>query len=104
MTISHEASMDAREPADDDFETFEQLEPGDEVKFIEWAVSPLTVVAREDDEEVGELIRVEAEGSESFLYAVDGHLWHYSPEYEGENNPFPVQNLVHVEEVEAETE
>jgi hypothetical protein len=47
-------------------------------------------------------VRVEAEGSESFLYQVDDHLWHYVPEDEfaGENNPYPVQNLVLLESSE----
>ncbi|RDZ64042.1 hypothetical protein C5B90_13145 [Haloferax sp. Atlit-12N] len=104
MTISHEPSMDAREPADDDFETFEQLEPGDTIKFLEWPVEALSVIGWEEDDEYGEVVRVEVNDKESFIYEVDGNLWNYSPEYEGENNPFPVQNLVHVEEVEAETE
>jgi len=95
--------MEAREPADNDLELFDEIESGDVVKFFEWAVEPLTVVGREDDEEVGERVRVEAEGSESFIYEVDGNLWYYTPEedYEGENNPFPVQNLVRVDTAEA---
>jgi hypothetical protein len=45
----------------------------------------------------------ESEGSESFLYQVDDHLWHYVPEDEfaEESNPYPVQNLVLLESSEA---
>lgn len=91
--------LEPRQPREDDHELFEDLEPGDSVTFFEWPVEPLTVVDREDDENVGERIRVESEGEESFLYETDGTLWHYVPEetYSGENNPFPVQGLSLVE-------
>jgi len=73
------------------------------VKFFEWPVEPLTVLGWEDDENVAERLRVEAAGSESFLYRVEDHLWHYVPEkeYDEENNPFPVQNFVLVEPQQA---
>jgi len=98
MAVDHAPELDAREPKDGDLETFENLGEGDEVTFFEWPVEPLTVVGREQDEGVGEKVRVESEGDESFLYEVDGHIWHYVPEeqYSGENNPYPVQNLRHV--------
>lgn len=60
MTISHSPHLDAREPADGDLETFENLTAGDRVSFFEWPVEPLTVIAREDDENVGERVRAEA--------------------------------------------
>ena len=102
MEIVHNPSLDAREPREGDLEAFEGLEPGESVKFFEWPVEPLTVLGWEDDENVGERLRVKAEGGESFLYRVEGHLWHYVPkeEFGGENNPFPVQNLVLVESTE----
>ena len=95
MSINHAPELEAREPRDDDLELFEALEPGDGVTFFEWPVEPLTVIQREEDENVGERIRVESEGDESFLYEVDGTLWHYVPEdtYSGENNPYPVEGL-----------
>ncbi|GAB7093460.1 hypothetical protein JCM30237_06120 [Halolamina litorea] len=97
MDIHHNPSLDQREPRDGDLALFEGLEPGDTVSFFEWPVEPLTVLAREEDANVGERVRVKAEGSESFLYEVDGYLWHYVPEeeYAGEDNPFPVENLVY---------
>ncbi|MDL0123498.1 hypothetical protein [Halobacterium salinarum] len=102
MTITHDPTLDAREPADGDLETFENLSPGDEVSFFEWPVEPLTVIAREEDEQVGERVRVEAVGEESFLYEVDGRLWHYVEDQENrEENPFPVQNLVLKDPVES---
>lgn len=99
MAVQHTPSLDSREPAADDLAVFGSLEPGDSVTFFEWPVEPLTVKAREDDENVGERVRVEAEGGESFLYQVDGHLWHYVPEevYAGDDNPFPVVNLALVD-------
>lgn len=92
--------MDARPPRSNDLSRFEELEPGDVVNFFEWPVEPLTVLARESDGAVGTRVRVEAEGSESFIYEVDGCLWHYVPEdeYSGANNPFPVQSLRRVDE------
>ncbi|WP_435075625.1 hypothetical protein [Halorubrum sp. HHNYT27] len=103
MSIEHNPTLDAREPQQGDIETFEELERGDSVKFFEWPVEPLTVIGWEEDDNVGKRVRVEAEGGESFLYQVDGHLWHYVPEDEfaGENNPYPVQNLVFLESSEA---
>lgn len=103
MEVVHNPSLDAREPREGDLELFEGLEQSDSVKFIEWSVEPLTVLAWEDDENVGRRLRVKAEGSESFLYRVEGHLWHYVPEkeFDGEYNPFPVQNLVLAEPTEA---
>ncbi|WP_435068509.1 hypothetical protein [Haloplanus sp. C73] len=103
MEIVHDPSLDAREPREGDLEAFEGLEPGDSLKFFEWPVEPLTVLGWEDDESVGKRLRVEAEGSESFLYRVEDHLWHYVPEeqYDEANNPFPVQNLVLVEPQQA---
>ena len=92
--------MEPREPADDDLDIFYSLESGDVVNFFEWAVEPLTVLDRDEDEEVGECVRVEAEGSESFFYEVDGYLWHYSPDYDGENNPYPVRDIVRVDTAE----
>ncbi|AEH35596.1 hypothetical protein [Halopiger xanaduensis] len=80
MEIVHDPSLDPREPREGDLEVFEGLEPGDSVKFFEWPVEPLTVLGWEDDENVGERLRVKAEGSESFLYRVEDHLWHYVPE------------------------
>jgi len=99
MTIDHQPSIDPREPQKDDLEVFEDLKPGDSVSFFEWPVEPLTVIEREEDDVVGERVRVEAAGSESFLYETDGYLWHYTPEkeYSGDNNPFPVENLTVVE-------
>ncbi len=95
MTITHEPNIDAREPAEGDLETFQNLSPGDEVSFFEWPVEPLTVLEREDDDTVGERVRVESLGEESFLYEVDGYLWHYvEGQPEREDNPFPVENLV----------
>jgi hypothetical protein len=60
------------------------------------------VIQREENENVGERIRVESERDESFLYEVDGTLWHYVPEdtYSGENNPYPVEGLSLVESSE----
>ncbi len=103
MAVNHAPALEARDPKEGDVETFENLEGGDVVTFFEWAAEPLTVIGREEDENVGEKVRVEAHGDESFLYEVDGQLWHYVPEekYAGENNPFPVQNLRHVESNEA---
>lgn len=99
MVIKHTPNLEPREPREGDLELFEDLEPDDVVTFFEWSVEPLRVIGREDDENVGERIRVEAEGGESFLYEIDGTLWHYVPEeiYSGENNPFPVQGLSLVE-------
>ncbi|MBP1986760.1 hypothetical protein [Halolamina salifodinae] len=97
MTISHEPSMDAREPTDGDLETFRDLAEGDEVKFFEWPVSPLRVLGWEEDSEFGEVVKVESEGSKSYLYEVEGHLWHYDADGEGEANPYPVENLVLVD-------
>ncbi len=95
MAINHEPEFDARDPKEGDLETFESLSKGEVVTFFEWPVEPLKVIAREDDENVGERVRVESEGDVSFLYEVDGQLWHYVDEekYSGENNPFPVQSL-----------
>ena len=95
MTINHSPKMEPRKPSEGDMELLEQLEDGEEVTFFEWAVEPLTVRGREEDESVGKCVRVEAEGSESFLYTVDGRIWHYvdEEEYGGDNNPYPVQNL-----------
>jgi len=61
------------------------------------------VISREDDENVGERVRVKAEGDESFRYEVNGCIWYYvdKEKYEGENNPFPVQNLVRVDTAES---
>jgi len=73
MSINHAPDMDAREPKDGDLETFEALENGDTVTFFEWPVAPLEVVDRVEDENVGEAVRVESEGEESYLYEVDGH-------------------------------
>jgi len=52
---------------------------------------------------MGERLRVGAEGSESLLYRGGDHIWHYVPEeeFDGESNPFPVQNPVLVEPTEA---
>ncbi len=102
MTITHEPDLDAREPAHGDIETFEDLAPGDEVSFFEWPVEALTVLEREPDENVGERVRVKAGGEESFLYEVDGELWHYVDDGQADHeaNPFPVQNLVRKESVE----
>lgn len=102
MDINHSPKIDGREPKGDDLEVFTNLEEGDTVNFFEWAVEPLTVIGWEDDETVGERVRVEAEGGESFLYEVDGQIWHYvdEREYKGKNNPFPVQSLVLVDTVE----
>jgi len=94
MKVNHNPGMDARAPADGDLETFHSLSEGDEVKFFEWPVSPLTVLGWVEDSEWGEVVKLEAEGSESFIYEADGNLWHYDPDGEGEANPFPVQNLV----------
>ncbi len=95
MTIIHDPELDPREPADGDIETFRNLEPGDHVSFFEWPVEPLTVRGREADDEVGERVRVEAAGEESFLYKIDGRLWHYvDNQPDREENPYPVQNLV----------
>lgn len=100
MTITHHPEMDPREPHNEDIELFKSLEAGDVVTFFEWPVEPLKVIRREDDDTVGERVRVEAEGDESFLYQVDGNLWHYvdEEEYSGENNPFPVQDLTLIDE------
>jgi len=99
MSINHAPDMDAREPKDSDMETFEALENGDTVTFFEWPVAPLEVIGRVEDENVGDAVRVESEGDESYLYEVDGHLWHYVDEekYSGENNPYPVQSLRQVD-------
>jgi len=99
MPIEHSPEYEPREPRDDDIDVFESLQQGDVVSFFEWPVEPLRVLGREQDENVGERVRVRSEGDESFLYEVDGHLWHYVDEekYDGENNPFPVQNLVRVD-------
>lgn len=100
MTITHDPELDAREPRDGDLELFDTLEPGDEITFFEWPVEPLTVLEREPAENVGERIRVQAEGSESFLYKTNDTLWHYTPEeqYSGDNNPYPVQALTRTEQ------
>jgi hypothetical protein len=74
MFIEHNPTLEAREPKQNDIETFENLDPGDSVKFFEWPVEPLTVIGWEEDENVERRVRVEAEGGESFLYQVDGHL------------------------------
>ena len=101
MTISHAPSLDPREPVDGDLETFRNLTPGDRISFFEWPVEALTVLDREDDENVGECVRVEAAGEESFLYEADGALWHFTEEEpDREENPFPVQNLVLKEQTE----
>ena len=97
MTIDHSPEMDPREPREGDMETFHGLEVGDRVTFFEWPVEPLTILARENDPEVGKRVRAEAVEEESFLYEDDGYLWHYSGEPEAENNPYPVQNLRLVE-------
>ncbi len=95
MSISHSPSLDPRDPADGDVEMFRTLSSGDRISFFEWPVEPLTVLGREDDENVGERVRVEAAGEESFLYEADGALWHFTEEQpDSETNPFPVQNLV----------
>jgi len=103
MVIEHSPSLEPREARENDLEVFENLEPGDSVKFFEWPVEPLSVIGWEEDDNVERRVRVEAEGAESFLYQIDGRLWHYVPEEEfpGENNPYPVQNLVLVEPSEA---
>ena len=93
MTIDHSPEMDPREPREGDMETFHGLEVGDRVTFFEWPVSSLEVVGWEEDEAVGECVRVQSEGEESFMYEVDGRLWHYSPDVEAENNPFPAEGL-----------
>lgn len=92
--IHHDPDLDPREPREGDLETFRNLEEGDEVSFFEWPVEPLTVFGREEDEQFWERVRVKAAGDESFLYEVDGHLWHYAEADVGEANPYPVQNLV----------
>mgnify|MGYP006298930819 CR=1 FL=1 len=96
MTINHDPDLEDRKPADGDLETFENLQPGDRISFFEWPVEPLTVLERETDDNVGERVRVEAAGGESFLYETAGTLWHYVDEggTSREENPFPVQNLV----------
>lgn len=103
MAIEHSPEYEPREPRGDDLEVFESLEVGDVVNFFEWPVEPLTVIGREEDENVGERVRVEAEGDESFLYVVDGNIWHYVDKeiYSGENNPFPVQDLARVDVAES---
>lgn len=99
MTVNHNPELEARDPKEGDIEAFENLEEGDVVNFFEWAAEPLTVIGREEDDNIGERVRVEAHSEESFLYEVDGQLWHYVPEekYAGENNPFPVQSLRNVD-------
>jgi len=103
MTIEHNPTLEARQPQKNDLEVFENLEPGDSVKFFEWPVEPLTVISWEEDDNVENRVRVEAEGTESFLYRTDNCLWHYVPKekFTGEGNPYPVQNLVLVESAEA---
>lgn len=93
MSITHDPNLDPREPADGDLELFHELEPGEKITFFEWAVEPLEVTGRDEDETVGEYVRVCAEGEKSFIYEIDGYLWHYSPNVEAENNPYPVENL-----------
>lgn len=104
MSIQHSPELEPRQPREGDLELFKALEPRDAVMFFEWPVEPLTVVGREDDESVGERVRVKSEGDESFLYEIEGNLWHYVPEdtYAGENNPFPVQDLSLVESADVE--
>lgn len=97
MNINHNPDLEPRNQSEGDLEAFQDLERGDKVTFFEWPVEPLTVLAREDDEEFGDRIRVKAAGDESFLYEVNGHLWHYTEADAGEANPFPVQNLKKVE-------
>ncbi|WP_336136719.1 hypothetical protein [Natronomonas amylolytica] len=53
MSIEHNPTLDAREPQQGDIETFEELEPGDSVKFFEWPVEPLTVIGWEEDDNSG---------------------------------------------------
>lgn len=91
--IHHDPDLDPREPREGDLETFRNLEDGDEVSFFEWPVEPLTVLGREEDEQFGERVRVKAAGDESFLYEVDGYLWHYADVDEEDANPFPVQGI-----------
>lgn len=91
--IDHDPKLDPRNPRENDLELLQELEEGDEVTFFEWPVEPLTVLGRESNENIGEYIRVKAAGDESFLYEVDGHIWHYAEADTGEANPFPVQNL-----------
>jgi len=102
MAIEHSPELEPREPRGDDLEVFDNLEPGDVVNFFEWPVEPLTVIGREEDEKVGERVRVEAEGEESFLYVVDANIWHYvdGVKNSSENNPFPVQGLSRVDVAE----
>jgi len=104
MSIQHSPELEPRQPREGDLELFNALEPGDAVTFFEWPVEPLTVVRREDDDNVGERVCVESEGDQSFLYEIDGTLWHYVPEdtYSGENNPYPVQSLSLVESSDSE--
>jgi hypothetical protein len=97
MTINHDPELEPRKPSEGDLEMYHNLEQGDEVTFFEWPVEPLTVLGREDDEQFGEHVRVKAAGDESFLYVVDGHIWHYAENDDAEANPYPVQNLVKVE-------
>lgn len=56
MEIIHSPDSDGREPSEGDIELFESLEQGDVVKFLEWPVEPLTVISREDDENIGERV------------------------------------------------
>lgn len=81
---------------------FRNLTSGDRISFFEWPVEALTVLGREDDENVDERVRVEAAGEESFLYEADGALWHFTDEQPNrEGNSFPVQNLVLKEPADA---
>jgi len=96
--INHDPELDPREPREGDLETFRNLEEGDEVTFFEWPVEPLTVLGREDNEQFGEHVRVKVAGDESFLYEVDGCLWHYADVDDQEANPFPVQGVSLVEQ------
>lgn len=95
MAITHDPDLEAREPVDGDLKMFKSLAPGDQVSFFEWPVEPLTVLEREEDEHIGERVRVEAVGEESFLYEIDGAIWHYVDDQPNrEDNPYPVENLV----------
>ncbi len=102
MPIEHSPKLEPRDPRGGDLQIFRNLQPGDVVSFFEWPVEPLRVVGREEDRNVGERVRVKAEGSESFLYEVDGNIWHYVDEemHLGEDNPYPVQDLVRVDSID----
>ena len=100
MTINHDPEMEPRDPAEGDLELFRDLDSGDRVTFFEWPVEPLTVLGPVEDEAAGECVKVESKGDESYIYELDGRLWHYSEGVDAENNPYPVQNLSRVETAE----